>query len=171
MDFLEMTKTRFSVREFSNKKVEEEKLQKILEAARVAPTACNKQPQRIFVIQEEQALKKMKNCTRFDFDAPLIFIICYDKTESWKRSVDGKDGGEVDASIVTTHMMFEAMELGLGTTWVGSFNPMQVRKEYDIPEAYEIVSILPTGYPSENAKPSKQHEERKEIKQMVKYVK
>ena len=106
MDLLELLKKRYSVRKFEDKKVEKEKLDLILEAARVAPTACNFQPQRILVLDNEESLEKLKKCTPYHFHAPLALVVCYDKTTSWKRK-DGDDMGEVDAAIVTTQMMLE----------------------------------------------------------------
>ena len=161
MNFLELAKSRYSCRSFSNREVETEKIKKILEAGRVAPTAVNYQPQRILVIQNKEKLDKLSECTRYGWNAPLIMIICYDKNISWKRKYDNKDEGIVDASIVTTHMMLEAYSLGLGTTWIGAFNPDMVRKVYNIPDNFEIVALLPIGYPSNDATPSAMHEKTK----------
>lgn len=167
MDFLELAKERYSCRSFADKKVEKEKLEKILEAGRIAPTAVNYQPQRILVLQEPEKLAKLSECTRFGWGAPVIMIICYDKNISWKRKYDGKDEGIIDASIVTTQMMLEIQDLGLGTTWIGSFDPQKIREVYEIPENLEIVSILPVGYPSEDAHPGEMHEKRNSIEEMV----
>lgn len=167
MGFLELAKARYSCRSFSNRRVEKQKLELILEAGRVAPTAVNYQPQRVLVIQEEENLEKLSQCTKYGWKAPIIMIICYDKTISWKRKFDGKDEGIVDASIAATHMMLEIQELGLGTTWIGYFDPNKVREVYKIPENLEIVAILPVGYPSEDAKPSETHEKRNSMNEMV----
>jgi len=167
MDFLELAKARYSCRSFADKKVEKEKLEKILEAGRIAPTAVNYQPQRILVLQDKEKLARLSECTRFGWGAPVIMIICYDKNISWKRKYDGKDEGIIDASIVTTQMMLEIQDLGLGTTWIGSFNQQKIREVYEIPENLEIVSILPVGYPSEDARPGEMHEKRNSIEQMV----
>lgn len=167
MDFLELTKNRFSCRSFSDRKVEKEKIDKILEAGRVAPTAMNIQPQRILVLQDKEKLEALSQCTRYGWGAPVIMIICYDKDISWKRKYDNQDEGIVDASIVTTQMMLEVHNLGLGSTWVGYFDPIKVREVYEIPENLEIVSILPIGYPAEDAKPNERHEERNSIDKMV----
>lgn len=169
MDFLELAKKRYSVRMFRKASVEQEKIEKILEAGRVSPTAVNKQPQRILVLKEQEELEKLKNCTKFTFDAPLVFVICYDKTVSWKRRLDGKESGEIDASIVATHMMLEACQLEIGTTWVGSFDPKCVRESYAIPENYEIVCLLVAGYEEEGTKPNPMHEERFPMDYTVKY--
>jgi len=116
MDFLELAQKRYSCRSFLDKEVEKEKLEKILEAGRIAPTAVNYQPQRILILQGKEQLEKLKDCTIYGWGAPIILVICYDKNISWKRKYDGKDEGIIDASIVTTHMMLEIADLGLGTT-------------------------------------------------------
>jgi nitroreductase len=170
MDFLELAKNRYSCRSFSNKPVEQEKLDLILEAGRVAPTACNIQPQRILVLQNEDLLK-LSNCTKYGWNAPTVLIICYDKDVSFKRRNDEMDFGYIDTSIVTTQMMLEISNLGLGTTWIGAFDSEKTRATYNIPSNYEIVAILPIGYPSENATPSTLHENREPIEKTVFYGK
>lgn len=167
MDFLELVEKRYSCRSFSDRKVEKEKLEKVLEAGRLAPTAVNFQPQRILVLQDEEQLSKLSECTAYGWGAPVIMIVCYDKNVSWKRKYDNKDEGVVDAAIVTTHMMLEIEALGLGTTWIGSFDPEKVRDVYHIPENLEIVALLPVGYKSEDAKPSERHLERNSLEEMV----
>lgn len=167
MNFLELAKERYSCRSFSDKKVEMEKLEKILEAGRLSPTGRNNQPQRILVLQNEQELEKLKECTVYGWNAPVIMVICYDKEVSWKRKADGNDGGVVDASIVTTHMMLEIANLGLGTTWIGSFDPEKVKEAYCIPNSYEVVALLPVGYPSEESKPSDNHDKRLPLEETV----
>ena len=171
MEFLELANKRYSCRNFLNKEVEKEKIDNILEAARLAPTAVNFQPQRILVLKDKNTIEKLKEATPYTFDAPLIFAVCYDKEVSWKRKYDGNDEGIVDASIITTHMMLEATDLDVGTTWVGYFNPEKVREVLDIPQNYEIVSLLPTGYPAEDAKPSSNHEKRESLDTTVFYEK
>lgn len=167
MDFLELAKERYSCRSFLDKKVEIEKLEKVLEAGRLAPTGRNNQPQRILVLQDKRELEKLKECTVYGWNAPAIMIVCYDREVSWKRKADGADGGIVDASIVTTHMMLEIANLGLGTTWIGSFDPEKVREVYRIPDSYEVVALLPVGYPSEEAKPSGNHDKRLSLEETV----
>lgn len=168
-NFLELAKERYSVRKFSDKKVESDKIELILEAARLAPTACNFQPQRILVIDDKDGLKKLKNCTPYHFDAPLIFLVCYDKSVSWKRKYDNKDAGDIDASIVTTHMMLEIANLGLGSTWVGSFDPEILNTTFELPDNFVPVALLPTGYPAEDAEPYSGHYKRLNKDQTVFY--
>ena len=158
MNFLQLAKEqRYSVRKFKYQAVEQEKLDYILEAGRVAPTACNYQPQRILVIENEVAHEKLKQCTSWYFGAPVVLMVCYDKTTCWKNKTNGIIGGEVDASIVTTHMMLAAAELGLGATWVGAFNHQKARELFSIPDYLVPVALLPIGYPADGIEPHPWH--------------
>lgn len=150
MEFEKVLSERYSVRSFSEKKVEREKVDKILHAAALAPTAKNNQPQKIFVIESREGLEKVKKCTVCHFDAPLVFLICFDSSVSWKSHFDGRDFGPIDASIVTTQMMLEATNIGLGTTWVGLFDPETTRQVFELPENivpvhFCLPGILPKG--------------------------
>lgn len=168
MNFLELSRERYSCRSFSKREVEKEKIEKILEVARLAPTARNLQPQRILVLTQKEQLEKLSACTQYGWNAPIIMILFYDKSVSYKRDkYDNKEFGDIDISIVTTHMMLEAQSLGLGTTWVGSFDPKKLTEAYEIPQNLIPVAILPIGYPSEDAKPSKLHSQRNEISDFV----
>lgn len=169
MSFLQLAKNRYSVRKFSDKKIEQEKLDLILEAGRVAPTAVNYQSQRIMVMDKEDSLSKLKECTRYHFNAPLALLVCYDSSVSWKNPYSNEDNGKLDATIVATHMMLEVAELGLGTTFVADFNPDMIRKVYDLPDFLVPIAILPIGYPSEHSVPTKLHSMRKDIKETVFY--
>lgn len=169
MDFLKLAGKRYSVREFSSKPVEKEKLDAVLQAGRLAPTACNNQPQKIIVANNKAGIGKINKCTRYGFGAPVVLIVCYDKGESWKRAADGKDMGDVDAAIVTTHLMLEAADLGLGSTWVGSFDPAATSREFSLPDNIVPVAFLPIGYPAEDAAPSGNHALRKPTGETVSY--
>ncbi len=167
MEFLELAKSRYSCRKFLDKEVEKEKIEIVLEAGRLAPTACNFQPQRILVITDKDTINELKECTRFTFDAPVILVVCYEKEESWKRKYDGQDEGIVDSSIVSTHMMLQITELGLGSTWVASFDPVKAREILKIPDNLEIVNLLPFGYPAEDEVPSAMHAKRKSLDELI----
>jgi nitroreductase len=169
MEFLEIAKKRYSVREYEDKKVEKEKLQKILEAGRVAPTGVNRQPQRLIVVKEEKGLDKIKKAASI-YGAPLAIIVCADHDESWKRPFDRKDIAEIDASIVTDHMMLQATELGLGTVWVCYFDPKVLKKEFKIPDNLEPVNILCIGYAADEPQSPDRHKElRKPLSETVFY--
>lgn len=169
MDFLKLAAERYSVRKFKDKPIEQESIDKILTAAQIAPTGCNYQPQRILVINNEEALTKLKDCTRCHFDAPCAMLVCYNKEECWTRPYDGNQSGIVDASIVTTHMMLEAWELGVGSTWVMHFNPFKMREVFNIPENIEPVALLVMGYPADDAEPNERHTRFRPIEETVCY--
>ena len=158
MSFLELAKARWSVRAYDSRPVEEEKLALILEAGRVAPTACNNQPQRIYVIKSEEARAKLASVCSCTFGAPVILVVCYDTARDWKNPLSpGYESGETDGAIVTTHMMLEAAELGLGSCWVGYFAPDKVKAILNLPENLVVSALLPIGYPAPEAKPAPMH--------------
>ena len=171
MDFLELCKTRYSVRSFSQKPVESDKLKRILEAGRLAPTAKNCQSQRIFALQSEEALAKVRAATRMAFDAPVVLMVCYDEEQSYKNTADthfrGYDGGEVDAAIVVSEMMMEATELGLGTLWARGFDSQKLYDAFPEIANLHLVCLLDIGYPAEGCTPSERHSLRKPLEQTV----
>ncbi|ADY55266.1 nitroreductase [Syntrophobotulus glycolicus DSM 8271] len=169
MDFITLAKERYSVRQFNPKPIEQEKLELVLKAGQLAPTAANVQPQRILVLNREAELVKLKECTPYHFNAPAALLVCYDKTVSWRRKYDQKDSGDVDASIVTTHMMLEAAAIGLGSTWVMYFDPEKMKEAYQIPDHFVPVALLVIGYPADDAAPAKMHRQRHAIDHTVFY--
>lgn len=170
MDFAKLSAERYSLRKFSDQKVEQEKLDLILEAGRNAPTAHNNQPQRIFVIQSPEALEKADACTSMHFHAPMTLVVAYDPEAAWKREHDGKNHGEIDASIAITQMMLQAADLGLGSTYVGVFEPEKLLEAFPEMAGLCPIAMLPLGYPAENARPSKLHTMRKPVEELVKYL-
>lgn len=160
MNFAQLAEERYSVRKFDKRPVEREKVEAVLKAGRIAPTACNNQPQRILVIDDADGMAKLKRCTSYTFGAPMALMVCFDKTQSWVRSFDNDNSGVVDASIVATHMMLQAADLGLGTTWVGYFDPAKAAKEINLPENIVPVAVLPLGYPAPDAKKNPLHFEK-----------
>lgn len=169
MDFLNLAAERYSVRSFQPRPVEDKALERILRAGHLAPTACNLQPQRTLVIQSEAAMEKLRKCTKCHFAAPTALLVCYDKNECWKRTYDGAASGEIDASIVTTHMMLEAASLGVGSTWVMHFDPAAMRREFHIPDHIEPVALLVMGYPAADAEPFPGHTAFRPLGEIVRY--
>ena len=148
MSVLEIAKKRYSARSYQNKCVEKEKLEKILEAAHVAPTAANKQPVKLLVVQEKENLQKLSKAANI-YHAPLAIIVCADHTKAWERPFDGKRMTDIDATILTDHMMLEATELGLGSVWICYFEPDILKKEFALPDTLEPINILAIGYADE----------------------
>lgn len=167
MDFLQLAKERFSLRSFDGRPLSDGDIAKLLEAARLAPTAKNLQPQRIFVLKSAETLEKLNVCTPCGFGTKTAFLICYDKNESWKRRFDGTDSGYVDSSIVATHIMLAATDIGAGTTMVMHFDPEKAINEFKLPENIVPVCFIVAGYPAADAAPSERHNERKSLSETV----
>ena len=170
MDFEKRSAERYSLRKYSDRPVEPEKLALILEAGRNAPTAHNLQPQRIFVIQSPEALEKADGCMGSHFHPPVILAVACDLEEAWKRETDGKNHGEIDAAIAATQMMLQAADLGLGTTYVGMFEPEKLWAAFPEMQGTMPVAMLTLGYPAEGAHPSRLHASRKPLEELVKYL-
>ena len=171
MDFLELAKQRYSERYFDPRPVEQEKLDRILEAGRVVPTACNYQPQHFYVIRSQEGLAKLRQVTHFHYNVPLMLLICYDAREVWRNPGDryyqNYNSGEQDASIAATTMMYEAEELGVHTIWIRGFDSKTVVDTFNLPDYMIPVMMLGLGYPNERAKANPWHYKRKPIEAYV----
>lgn len=166
MAFIDLARTRYSERRFASTPLEPDKLEQILEAGRIAPTACNNQPQRILVVDTPEGLERMDRCTKCRFGAPCVLVLAYDM-KSAARNPDVVDFGVVDTSIVATHMMLQAQELGIHSCWVGMIDPSELRRQFSIPKTYRVISVMPLGYPSELSRPSDMHEASLPLEQLV----
>ena len=153
MNFLELARKRCSVRQYSDRSVEPEKMDYVLEAARLAPSAVNKQPWRILLIESEEKRQQLQNCYDREWfkQAPLYLIVCGNHAESWKRAEDGKDHVDVDVAILTEHLCLAAAEQGLGTCWVCNFNVARCKQLFNLPEDLEPIVLLPLGYPADES--------------------
>ena len=169
-NFLKLSESRFAVRKYSQKPIEQEKIDALLKVAQLAPTAENKQPIKIYIITKEEDKKKLTTVTRYTFGAPMFFLVCSDKNKAWKHKTEDYYSTEIDGSIVTTHIILEAHDLGLGSVVVRSFQTQELKKLFNIPENIIPIALLPIGYPKEGTKPSKLHFKRKDIKEMVEYL-
>ena len=169
-DFLNLSESRFALRQFSNKPIEQEKIDKLLRVAQISPTAENKQPQKIYIITKDEDRKKLKTVTKYTFNAPMFFLVCCDKNIAWKHKTEDYISTEIDGSIVATHIILEAHDLGLGSVIVRSFETQKLKDLFKIPENMVPIALLPLGYPREGAKPSKLHFQKKDVKEMVEYL-
>lgn len=167
MDLLNLMEKRHSVRTYSNKRVSREMIERIVKAGILAPTACNFQPIKILVVQSDKALEKLSTAANF-YNAPLVFAVLSKKDETWHRPFDGMVTDQIDASIVTDHMMLEATELGLGSVWICYFNPEIIKDALEIENGYEVINLLAVGFESDNSKI--QIKKRKDISKVVDYI-
>ena len=170
-DFISLAKERYSVRAFSDKKVEDEKLALLLEAAKVAPTACNYQPYKLYVAKTDKALATLASLTPCTFGAPLVFVVCYDETKSAHGLLaEGYDFGTTDATIVAAHIVLEAADLGLGSCFVGRFKEKDVKDALSLPENIRVRLLIPVGYPAENCVPNPRHTDYRPTNETVEII-
>ncbi|MBQ8954443.1 MAG: nitroreductase family protein [Clostridia bacterium] len=171
MTFIELAKSRFSERHFDARPVEEEKLKLILEAGRVAPTACNYQPQVVYVIKSKEAMEKAKSTHASLCGCPVALLVCYDSETVWRnprdRCYENYNAGEQDASIVAASMMFEAEELGVHSLWIRGFDSQDVIDAFGLPANHIPVMMLALGYPGEKSHPAHLHEKRRPLSETV----
>ena len=164
MDFMTVLKTRRSVRSYKPDPIPDAALRRILDGARLAPSACNKQPWVFIVLRDNSSRKKLVQIYNraWFLHAPVVIAACCDRSASWKRA-DGRDYGDVDVAIALDHMTLAAAEAGLGTCWVGAFNAAQARNILMLPENIEPVAFTPLGYPGPEAQPKKSRKKMDEI--------
>ena len=171
MTFMELAKERYSERYFDSRPVETEKLEQILEAGRIAPTACNFQPQRFYVVRSEEGLKKARGLRISHYNAPLLLFVCYDAAVAWRnprdRKYDNYCSGEQDATIAAATMMYEAQELGIHSVWLRGFDSVAVAETLGLSENIVPVMAFAMGYPSEESKPSDWHFKREPLETFV----
>ncbi len=166
MGFLELAKKRYSVRAYKADSIEDEKLQQVLEAARSAPTACNLQPFQFIVIHtkgKEADLRRIYSASWF-VQAPILIGACGIPSQSWVRQ-DGKNYCQVDVTIAMDHLILAAADLGLGTCWVGAFNPDAARDVLGLPGDVEPIAFTPLGYPDDHSG----YKGRKSLDELIRY--
>lgn len=169
--FIELAKARYSCRNYQARPVEQDKLDLILEAGRVAPSAVNFQPWHFYVIREKEDLERFYGAYHREWfrTAPCVIVICADHSQSWKRKADVKDHADVDVSICTDHMTLQATDLGLATCWICNFYVDKTRELLKLPAHMEPVVILPLGYPLDSSAPERHTEKRKPLSEIVTY--
>jgi len=169
--FIELAKARYSCRNYDARPVEQEKLDLILEAGRVAPSAVNFQPWHLYVIRDKESLKQIHEAYHREWfrTAPCVLVVAGDHRRAWKRKEDGKDHTDVDVAIATDHMTLQATELGLATCWICNFDVTRAREVLDLPEHMEPVVFLPLGYPLDETDPNRHAEKRKPLSELVTY--
>ena len=166
MTFSELVKTRYSVRAYRNDAVPDSTLDEILEVARLAPTAANRQSFQLIVMRtagREAELGRIYGAAWF-VQAPLVVCACGLPAGNWVRS-DGKNYNDVDGAIVMDHLILAAADAGLGTCWIGAFDPAAAREILGLPAGVEPIAFTPLGYPADAPKPKK----RKPLSELVRY--
>jgi len=166
MDFFELIRKRYSVRAYKPDPVEDETLQQILEAARLAPTAANRQPFQIVVLKTAGREAELRRIYARDWfaQAPVVLCACGIPAQNWIRR-DGKNYNDVDVAIAMDHLILAAANLGLGTCWIAAFDPAAARQVLALPDGVEPIAFTPLGYPADSPRPK----QRKPLADLVRY--
>ena len=171
-DFLELAKKRYSLRSYMDTPVEEDKLNYVLEAGRIAPSAANFQPWHCIVIRDGKMIAKLGTVypRKWFTEAPVILVFCGDHEKGWKRG-DGKDHTDIDVAIMVDHITLAAAEMGLGTCWVCNFDAIKTSELLELPASIEPVVLLPIGYPGNVADQTARHLVRHESGKVIHWEK
>ncbi len=166
MDFYDVVRQRRSVRAYREEPVEQDKLDRVLEAARRAPSAANRQPVKLYVIRDPGLRRRMLEAYGQEWfvNAPVVICACAIPGEAWQRG-DGKNYADIDLAIAMDHLVLAAAAEGLGTCWIGAFKPDALREALELPRAEEPVALTPLGYTAHEPKATP----RKPIDELVEY--
>ena len=170
MEFTEVIRNRFSCRKYSARAIEREKLDAVLEAGRLAPTAKNLQEQHIYVVQSEEALAKVDRITRCRYGAPTVLVVAFNKNNVFTYPGEKRNSGVEDATIVATHMILAAADQGLDSCWINAFDPEKMAAELGLPEDEEVLMMLDLGHAAEGVKPTPGHTARKPLSDTVSWL-
>ena len=170
MEFTDVIEKRYSCKNYSVRKVEDEKLTAILNAGRVAPTAKNFQEQRIYVVRSEEGLAKIDAATPCRYGAPVCLVVAYDRSNMFTYSGGKHTSGAEDAAIVATHMLLAAANAGVDSCWINFFDPEKLAAELGLPENEEVLMLMDLGYAAEGAGPLANHGLRKPLEETVAYL-
>ena len=170
MEFRELVKERYSCKKYSDRKVEKEKIEAILEAGRLAPTAKNLQEQHIYVLTSETDLARFDTITPCRYGAPVVLIVAFNKNNVYTYPGGKRDSGIEDAAIVATHMILAAANEGVDSCWLNRLDPELLAREFGLPEDEEILMAMDLGYAAEGAGPLANHFSRKPLSETVTYL-
>lgn len=151
INFLELVKSRISIRQYTSQEVENDKLKYILECTRLAPSAANYQPWQFWIVKDEKMKHLIQQCysAKWLSNAPVYIVAFSDTSQSWKRSFDGKDHADIDVAIAIEHICLAATEQGLGTCLVCNFDIQEFSELLNVPDNLEPIAIIPIGYTSQ----------------------
>lgn len=169
MYFLELARTRYSVRGYSDRPIEKEKLDYILECGRLAPSATNAQPWKLYVVTRPELRAKIFECYPREWmkNAPVYIVVSVNESLAWVRGYDGRNHAEVDGSIITEHLCLAAADCGLGSCWICAFDPYKCSEILQLPDVVRPIAIIPIGYPLSDTVPEKK---RKPLNEIVEFL-
>lgn len=170
MEFKDVVKNRYSCKSYDGRKVEQDKLDRILEAGRLAPTAKNLQEQHIYVVQSEEGLAKIDKVTPCRYNAGTCLLVAFDKNNVYTYPNSARESGVEDATIVATHLMLAAADEGVDSCWLNCIDIDKIKAEFALPDNEDVLMILDLGYGSEGAGPLTNHGNRKALSETVSYL-
>ncbi len=170
MEFLKVLENRFSCRDYSEKQVDREVIDKILETVKIAPTAKNMQPHQIYVLNGKEKIDIIKDASPSLYNAPLVFVLLADKNRECYLQLNDRYLTETDLGIVGTYLMLSAENYGLNTCWVCNFDDKKLSSLLNLDENLKPYSLIIAGYKSETCKPNARHEQRRELDEFVKFI-
>ena len=170
MEFRDVVRNRYSCKKYSARQVEPEKLNAILEAGRLAPTAKNLQEQHVYVVRSEEGLAKIDAATPCRYGAPTVLVVAYDRNNVFTYPGGKTDSGAEDATIVATHMILAAADEGVDSCWLNFLDPEKLADALGLPENEEILMLMDLGYAAEGAGPLPNHASRKPLEETVSYL-
>lgn len=170
MDFIKLASERYSLKKYDGRRVSKDKLDLILEAGRLSPTAKNLQNYKIYVAESEEALAKVDQVTPCRYGAGTVLVLTYDTDQVFTYPGGKYDSGFEDTAIVATHIILAAKSLGVDSCWINNIDPDQVKEVFDLPANEIVVCMIDLGFPAEGAGPLANHTKRKPIEDLVKYI-
>ena len=170
MEFTKVIAGRYACKKYDGRKVEKEKMDAVLEAGRLAPTAKNLQEHHIYVVESKEALAKIDEVTPCRYGAGTVLVVTFDKTNVFTYPGGKRDSGVEDATIVATHLMLAAKNEGLETCWINFFDPEVAAEKLGLPENEEVLMMLDIGYAAQGAPMNPFHNKRKELSETVTYM-
>ena len=170
MEFMDVVKERYSCKKYSEKMVDKDIINNILEAGRLAPTAKNLQEQKVYVLQSEEALAAVDKVTPCRYGARTVLAVAYDKNNVYTYPDGKRESGLEDATIIATHMILAAANFGVDSCWINNFKPDELIKELHLPENEDILMLMDLGYAAEEGKPLPNHFNRKPLEETVRWM-
>lgn len=170
MEFKDVVRNRYSCKNYDGRKVEQAKLDAILEAGRLAPTAKNLQEQHIYVVQSDEDLAKIDAVTPCRYNAGTCLIVAFDKNNVYTYPGSARQSGIEDATIVATHLILAAADEGVDSCWLNCIDLAKIHSEFGLPDNEEVLMILDLGYAAEGAGPLANHNSRKPVSETVTYL-
>lgn len=165
MTFRDLAEARFSLRNYDSRPVEQEKIDRLLECVRLAPSAVNFQPCVFYVVTDQVLLAQLQDCYNRDWfkTAPMCIVACGNHQQAWHRKLDGKDHTDIDVAIAVDHLTLAAVDMGLGSCWICNYDAQKCAQVLDLLEGVEPIAMVPIGYAATDERPLKKRKSHDEL--------